>query len=389
MRRVISILLCLCLLGSIAPIAAAITVASGECGENLTWTLDSDGTLVISGNGDMEQYDVSQKGGGAVAPWRDVEIGRVVIEEGVTSIGSYAFFKSNLTSVSIPSSVKSIGAHAFLDCESLRSVSIAEGVERIEESAFNMCVSLEEIELPESLAEIGTAAFGYCGALKGIVIPRGVTRIETAVFASCTDLRRVVLPEGMKGIGTNAFLSCESLQEIDIPASVTEIGEGAFCGCESLTRVRLPYGITSIEASTFSNCLSLRSVTLPKSVTYLGEGAFSNCESLIGFVVPESVTDTHVFAFRFGCASLKGIAFCGERRKGWEDRCVGNIEGRIVAFYPRQWDEDPSWAETRQQEENVLWYAFDKEGVTRGLPSYVFPYVMTAVASAMLWTPDR
>ncbi len=123
-------------------IPATGVVASGTCGaegdgSNLTWTLDSEGVLTISGSGDMHDYDLPG------APWYGSQVKSAVIADGVTSIGSHAFYNcTSLTSVTIPDSVTSIGAYAFDTCSSLTNVTIPNGVTSIEEHALAVMLSI-------------------------------------------------------------------------------------------------------------------------------------------------------------------------------------------------------------------------------------------------------
>lgn len=166
-RRCLSILLVLCMVMTLLPTTAfAEEVTSGTCGENLTWTLDTNGGLTISGTGRMGNY--SGSGGSSVAagspgaPWyaqRNM-ITTITIEEGVTSIGDWAFAGcGELTGVSIPDSVTTIGSYAFRYCTSLTSVEIGSSVTSIGDSAFYECRKLINVTIPSSVTDIGGTAF--------------------------------------------------------------------------------------------------------------------------------------------------------------------------------------------------------------------------------------
>ncbi len=184
-------------------------IASGECGENLTWTLDENGVLTISGSGDMENYDTS-------APWKTYAtiIKSVEIEFGVTSVGSLAFSGCPITSVTIPESVTSIGYCAFYDCDSLTSVRI-----------------------PDSVTIIGDDVFFHCGGLTNVTIGNSVTAVGARAFSQCAALTSVTLPDSVTSIGNSAFYNCSALASVTIPESVMSIGERAFSGCTALTDV--------------------------------------------------------------------------------------------------------------------------------------------------------
>ena len=254
-------------------------VASGTCGDNLTWKLDDEGTLTISGKGAMTEWVNSDS-----APWKTYSntINKVVIQPGVTSIGGHAFSKcKNLTSITIPEGVTSIGSDAFSGCSSLTSITIPEGVTSIGEYAFYACENLKSITIPKSVTSIGNYAFGGCSSLTSITIPEGVTSIGWYAFQGCSSLTSITIPEGVTSIGKNEFSGCKNLTSITIPEGVTIIEAEAFRGCSSLTSITIPKGVTSIEWGTFRGCSSLKSITIPERVTSIGEYAFYACDGLI------------------------------------------------------------------------------------------------------------
>ncbi|MFQ9104537.1 MAG: leucine-rich repeat protein [Oscillospiraceae bacterium] len=167
-------------------------IASGECGkngDNLTWVLTGDGTLTISGSGEMENYTDS-----SVAPWYSnrTKILSAVVEPGVESVGNYAFYSClKLASVSLPGGVKSIGESAFQDCAKLTAVEIPEGVTSIGSSAFSGCSGLTSVTIPDGVTSIGGNAFWYCSSLSSVTIPESVTSIGSAAFQACSRLKHV------------------------------------------------------------------------------------------------------------------------------------------------------------------------------------------------------
>ena len=229
----------------------AITVnddITGTCGDNLTWTLDSEGTLTISGTGAMTDWESY-----SLVPWDSNAdmIKTVSIENGVTSIGKYAFYYcSNLTSVTIPNSVKSIGDSAFRSC------------------------GLTSITIPNSVKSIGDYAFDSCSSLTSVTIPNSVTSIGASAFYSCSNLESVTIPNSVTSIGDYAFEGCTNLTSVTIPNSVTSIGEAAFSYCSNLTSVTIPNSVTKIESWAFYECEKL------KDVYYLGTEAEWNAVSI-------------------------------------------------------------------------------------------------------------
>ncbi len=304
---------------------AAEIVDSGTCGDNLTWTLDEDGLLTISGTGEMDTSNST--------PWTWLwtgEITEVKIENGVTSIESNAFSEcGNMTKIEIPDSVTSIGAGAFSGCSSLTSIEIPNGVTKIEENtfsycssltsvnipngvtyiadwAFNECNSLPSIDIPNSVTSIGEGAFSSCGSFTNIEIPNSVISIGAYAFCYCGHLTSIDIPNSVTSIGEEAFFECDSLTSIEIPDSVTSIGVEAFCGCSHLTKVEISNSLTSIQERTFSGCSNLTKVEIPDGVTSIGEGAFCECYNLTSIEIPDSVVTIWNNAFE-GCSSLTSI----------------------------------------------------------------------------------
>ena len=282
-------------------------IASGECGkngDNLTWVLTVDGTLTISGSGEMENYTDS-----SVAPWYSnrTKILSAVVEPGVESVGNYAFYAClKLASVSLPGGVKSIGESAFQDCAKLTAVEIPEGVTSIGSDAFSGCSSLTSVTIPDSVTSIDGYTFYGCSGLTSVTIPESVTSIGNSAFSGCSGLTSVTILEGVTSIGNQAFYGCRSLTSVTIPKGVTSIEMQTFRGCSSLTTATIPGGVTSIGYAAFSGCSGLTSVTIPDSVTSIGSDAFSGCSGLTSVTIPESVTSIGGSAFS-GCSSLTNV----------------------------------------------------------------------------------
>ncbi len=278
-KRFLSLLLVISVLATLMtalPITA-IAATSGTCGDNLTWTLDDNGTLTIRGMGEMNDYDYK------CAPWylKREFIRTVDIKNGVTTIGDYAFYNcSSLISVTIPNSVIRIGDRAFYNCASLQSIAIPNSVTSIENGAFKFCDSLQRITIPNSVIKIGNEVFSYCKSLQSVIIGNSVTIIGDSAFSVCDRLTSITIPDSVITIGNYAFEKCGSLTSITIPDSVITIGNYAFEKCGSLTSITIPNSVTTIGASAFSDCSSLEKITIPNSVTSLGGLAFYNCRSL-------------------------------------------------------------------------------------------------------------
>ena len=180
--------------GAVDPYSVTVVCSDGElppsdksfCGYDLTWTMDSEGKLIISGSGDM--WFFTEKS----APWKKTEVKSVVISQGVTNVSEMAFYQcANLTEVSIPGSVTRIGGRAFGECRSLASVSFSEGLTTIGGYAFSGCSSLTEAKLPASVTKIVNNAFDSCGRLQSVSFSANVTHLGADVFVNCPSLTNV------------------------------------------------------------------------------------------------------------------------------------------------------------------------------------------------------
>lgn len=267
-RRILCVLLGLLLLAMLPamPARAAEILDRGVCGDNLTWTYASDGTLTISGTGDMWEYDRPHGPPPILPTWSDYEydITRVVILPGVTSIGEDAFsYYSNLEEVIIPDSVT-----------------------RISREAFHSCDVLAAVHIPGSVAQIGYRAFSYCEALSLVTLGNGIRCIGEYAFERCA-MTRITVPGSVEQIGKSAFSGCESLEEVILLEGIPEIPGYSFSGCTSLTAVTIPASVASIGDSAFRNCTALTSFTVPAGVTSIGEGILGACKSLTAIHVEE------------------------------------------------------------------------------------------------------
>lgn len=287
------------------PVQASSVVASGNCGTtdnpggeaSVTWELDSEGQLTISGTGAMADYqgmsrtvaDAYQRGSTPLRSYRD-RILNVVVSDGITSIGNGIFCGlKNLSSVSLPDSVTSIGDYAFMNCVVLPSINIPESVTRIGSEAFLYCYALTNVSIPDNVTNIGNSAFEGCRALTSINIPEGVTSIAYCTFEFCTSLPSISIPDSVTYIGSYAFHGCVGLTSVTLPNSVTSIGDSAFASCIGLTSVTIPDSVTSIGNSAFGSCDGLTSVTIGKGVTSSG-GAFNGCSNLTNAVIADGAT---------------------------------------------------------------------------------------------------
>ena len=234
-------------------------VFTGKCGDNLTWKIDNDEVLTISGTGRIPDYNDSSSGGNNTAPWY-----------------GYAY---QIKKVVLGSGVQNIGNDAFADCYGMTDITIPDGVTSIGDSAFDGCSALTEISIPGTVSSIGDSAFQGCYALTKVIIPDTVSSIGNSVFSGCSALTEISIPDTVSSIGDSVFSGCSALTEISIPSTVSSIGSYAFSGC-ALREVEIPQGITSIQSRTFQYCTQLTKITIPDSVTSVETCAFDNCPVL-------------------------------------------------------------------------------------------------------------
>ena len=212
---------------------------SGECGAeggNVTWHLDTaSGVMTISGSGAMVDMTYEE----SICKDQAEAVKRVVVKEGVTTIGSVAFSDAykNIESISLPKSLKEIGRYAF-----------------------SGCAALKEIEFPDGLQTIGDGAFRNCTALTKVIVPDSVTTIGSDGFSGCSGLTEVKLPAWLGTISDSLFQSCSSLTSIVIPAGVSKIDSWAFVNCTRLNTVYFPKGLTTIAIKAFDRANALRTI---------------------------------------------------------------------------------------------------------------------------------
>ena len=237
-------------------------------------------------------------------------------------IGAYAFKNcSDLTSLTLPSSVTRIGDYAFKNCSGLTSLTLPSSVTRIGDYAFYNCSGLTSLTLPSSVTSIGEFAFSYCSGLTSLTIPSGVTSIGMSAFEYCSSLTSLTLPSSVNEIGIYAFHGCSGLTSLTLPSSVTSsIRDYIFDGLkecnyfidsdleiylahthdwkyipvdeikyyhngQELTKLEIPSGVDKIGSYSFYKGVNLTSLTLPSSVTSIDRSAFEGCSGLTSIYV--------------------------------------------------------------------------------------------------------
>ena len=328
---------------------------SGTCGANATWTLDENGVLTISGTGAIED-----------SGFKSYAIKEVVIEEGITEIGSYAFQRcEQIQKITLPKSLTAIGDNAFLVCSGLKEITIPQNCVTIGEDAFYNCSGLEEISVekenpafdsrqdckalidsksntllrggknsvvPDGVTEIAEDAFAYTGITE-ITIPDSVIKIGENAFSDCKQLKSIVLSANIISIGDDTFRLCSSLETVNLPEGLKTIGNGAFQS-SGLQAVTIPATVDSIEESAFNGCKNLTQITIPQEVTEISPCCFMDCENLTLIMLPGSITEIGNSAF-YRCNKLETVLFCGTQAQ-WEavsiEACNSKLSNATVAI---------------------------------------------------------
>ena len=355
----------LCMMGMFA-YAHDISVANAD-GKTIYYTWSNNRTeLSVSYRGNSSTAYTNTYSGNLVIPSKVTYNGK---DYPVTGISYSAFQNSyNLTSITIPTSVKSIGSSLFTGCSSLATIIVESG--NVTYDSRNNCNAIIKTEnnqliagckntvIPNTVVSIGYGAFYGCSGLTSISIPNSVTSIGYSAFYNCYNITSFTIPSSVTSIGSNAFtgtgiyentpdglfyignwlcgykgtmpanttlsikegtigiasgclLECaENLVGITIPSSMTSINDGAFSECYKLTSITIPNSVTSIGNGAFELCTSLTSITIPNSVTSIGSYAFNDCSSLTSITIPNSVTSIGNYAF-YWCTSLTSITIPG------------------------------------------------------------------------------
>ena len=337
---ILAFALCIILFTLTPSKAHAEAPSRGTIGDNLTWTLENDVTLTISGSGAMPESCASR-----LAPWYSQKyfIETIIIGDGITSIPEAAFeFYENLTKVVIPDTVTSIGASAFRECRKLSDITLPKNLSVIAKNTFSLCYGLTEIVIPESVTKICASAFYDCHYITSITIPSTLTHIENGAFTSCGSIQNfyisdlaafinidgianllgknlnnktlylnnnpvsaLVIPDGIEEIAPSAFKGF-NFTSVALPNSVTKIHDSAFSCCRSLETIVIPDQVQQIGASAFSNCAKLTNVTIGNNVASIGNAAFRACPQLQKIAIPDSVTSIGTFAFA-DCPALSSV----------------------------------------------------------------------------------
>ena len=254
----------------------------------------------------------------------DIVIPETITYEGkeytVTAIGESAFFQRDITSITFPNSITSVGRAAFYCCSLLDSVVLPEKVTVIGDMLFANCTSLRRVVIPEGLTLIDNSAFNSCYSLDSLIIPNSVTRIEDWAFALCKGLTYVEMSRGLTYVGRGAFGDCSALNTVIIPdlSSWSMINFGDYnsnpltttktlkINNEEIRDLVIPDDVTYIGDYAFRGCTNITSVTMGENVTKIGTSAFYGCKNCASITIGENVTSIGSWAF-YGCSAMTSL----------------------------------------------------------------------------------
>ena len=313
-----------------APVTArAVTPMNGKW-DNCNWTLDSNGTLTVTGSGAFKPrwYESYYDTYTASFP-KQTDITSVSIGPGITSIGSVDLYNvttsfshytwygfqncTNLRSVTIPSTLNSLCSYCFNGCTKLTSISFSgcSNLTSIPNDCFKNSTQLSSVTLPPALSIIEGSGFSGCTALTAITFPESLETIGEEAFAH-SGLKSLTTKKYLTSIGISAFSGCASLASLTLAEGLKTIAKTAFNDCDALTSVTIPASVESIGSSAFQNCLNLQNVTLKEGLITIGNNAFNDCDNLLNVTVPASVTSVGSTAFG-DCLRLESVKFLGAK----------------------------------------------------------------------------
>lgn len=226
--------------------------------------------------------------------------------------------------------VEKIGPEAF-NMSSVSRVLIPEGVTSIGEGAFRRCIGLTSVSLPATLSQLGPGAFEQCFRLRNVELPANLTTIHGYTFRYCSDLEQLVIPPGVTSIGEHAFSSCSGATELSLPPALRVIGQGAFSRCGSLKKVTIPATLSVIQKYAFAECSALKNITIPEGVLRIEWYAFSYCENLGKITIPSSMTRLGYGAFQ-GCGNMNRATFTGDA-PAMEDSVFANTGASFTVLF--------------------------------------------------------
>lgn len=250
-------------------------VYNGQCGTKVFWKFDKNQILTIYGKGSMYNYGHYDDRQENEAPWDFIasEIKEIHIENGVETVGYYAFYNVASKKVVIADTVNTIKEGAFMGNQ-MEKIELPAKLKYVEKYIFSGCSNLKEVKIPSSVVSLGQYSFECCRSLYEMSLPDSVTEIGSGTFSGCSNLENIRLSKKMSHIGINVFEDCERLRNISIPEGVKTIPSGCFELCTGLETVEIPKTIRVIKSFAFLGCKNLKEITIPSDETIIEKEAF-------------------------------------------------------------------------------------------------------------------
>ena len=294
----------------------------GTCGKNLTWTLDDNGTLIISGTGNMENFK-------AEPAWADkcYFIKKVVVGFGVTSIGDRAFYRcENLKVAILPDSVILIGERAFRRCRNLTKIKIPDSVKKIKDEAFSVCYKLEWIKIPASVDKIGENVFSDCHYLKEINYPEGRGFEEVLSQGNNAKLLpyTVKLMSRPMSSSTSSFGAGYGLEAVKVAHAAEKLRWKVDGKTLTVGGVRVIKDFSREEPPWLDNILDIQKIIVEEGVEKISANAFIDCKRLELLTIPASVKTIGDMAFT--------ACFCGNRFVDGGRNVFWCVEDGVLVF---------------------------------------------------------
>ena len=292
----------------------------------------------------------------------------IVIPEGTTQIGAYAFYmNTQITSIEIPDTVTGIRAHAFENCSSVKTVTIGKGAGLIEDSAFRGCARVESVRFQaRNCTSYPTDGGLFAGlpSLSSLTIGNDVTKLQEGMFEGCTALRSVRLSDSMGEVPARLFAGCTSLSDITIGSATTSIREAAFSGCYSLKGVNLPETVETIYKESFRDS-GLVQLVLPPSVRLIQSNAFFGCSSLVSVEIRRTGNITISAGAFSGCYKLIDIVSLSS--KAFKAGATANGQ---IAYYTA-FEPAKEGTSRVQEQDGYLFFTDPKDAAKVYLVGYV------------------
>ena len=307
---------------------------------------------------------------------KEVVVPDKINDETIIAIGSGAFYyRQDIKTVTLPSTVKKIYPYAFNNCHQLRSINIGSHVS-LEKNAIFECRQLAGanrfviyndilfdycgfktelmipntvkrvdnigkghdlsydrlriIVFPSSVKEIAPEALCFLNGLEEVVLPSFITKIPRELFGECSSLRDVKIGQEVEIIEERAFYKCVSLTNLVLPHSISLIKESAFAYCKSLDKIKVPDDVQEISKGCFRGCTTLREIKLPKNLKKIGQSAFAGCKNLFSVVIPEGTEEIGAKSFH-NCPKLRRIYIPNSVKKIHDTAFLKSEECFIIA----------------------------------------------------------